>query len=83
MYKYKAILDENLDELTELVAKELGKNLDEARGDVLKAIEVVEVASGVPSLMQGSSRYPEATIRSCIVSRCACSPASLHTIFRP
>ena len=34
---------------------ELGKNLDEARGDILKAIEVVEIACGEPMLMQGYS----------------------------
>ena len=55
MFKFKAVLDEHLDELSLLVSKELGKNLDEARGDVLKAIEVVEVSCGVPSLMQGDS----------------------------
>lgn len=55
MFRFKAVLDEHLDELSLLVSKELGKNLDEARGDVLKAIEVVEVSCGVPSLMQGDS----------------------------
>ncbi len=34
---------------------ELGKNLDEARGDILKAIEVVEIACGAPMLMQGDA----------------------------
>ena len=39
MFKWRNILVEHLDELTYLCAKELGKNLSEARGDVLKAIE--------------------------------------------
>lgn len=55
MFRFKAILDEHLDELTTLVATELGKNLDESRGDVLKAIEVVEVACAVPVFIQGDS----------------------------
>lgn len=55
MFKYKVILDEHLEELALLVATELGKNLNEARGDVLKAIEVVELACSVPTLMQGDS----------------------------
>ncbi len=55
MFKFKQILDEHLEELTLLVATELGKNLDESRGDVLKAIEVVELASSTPVLMQGDS----------------------------
>jgi malonate-semialdehyde dehydrogenase (acetylating) / methylmalonate-semialdehyde dehydrogenase len=55
MFKYKAILDDHLEELALLVATELGKNLNEARGDVLKAIEVVELSCSVPTLMQGDS----------------------------
>lgn len=55
MFKFRTILDEHLEELALSVSKELGKNLAEARGDVLKAIEVVELACGAPSLMQGDS----------------------------
>ncbi|HWR40234.1 MAG TPA: CoA-acylating methylmalonate-semialdehyde dehydrogenase [Patescibacteria group bacterium] len=55
MFKYRELLDAHLEELAVLVAKELGKNLEEARGDVLKAIEVVELACGMPSLMKGES----------------------------
>jgi len=55
MFKYRAILDAHLEELAVLTAKELGKNMEEARGDVLKAIEVVELASGMPNLMKGES----------------------------
>ena len=55
MFRYKEILDAHLEELAVLAAKELGKNLEEARGDVLKAIEVVEFACGVPNLMKGES----------------------------
>lgn len=55
MFKFKAVLDIHLDELTRLISTELGKNLDEARGDVLKAIEGVELACSTPTLMQGDS----------------------------
>jgi len=55
MFTFKAILEEHLEDLTLMVATELGKNLDEARGDVLKAIEVVEYACAVPVTMQGYS----------------------------
>ena len=55
MFKFKAILDNNLDELTMLISTELGKNLNEARGDVIKAIEVVEFACATPVMMQGDS----------------------------
>lgn len=55
MFKYREILDAHLAELTVLVAKELGKNMDEAKGDILKAIEVVEFACSMPHLMKGES----------------------------
>ena len=55
MFRYREILDAHLEELAVLAAKELGKNLEEARGDVLKAIEVVEFACSVPNLMKGES----------------------------
>ncbi len=55
MFQFKAVLDAHLDELTLLVAKELGKNLDESRGDLLKAIEVVEIACGTPMMMHGDA----------------------------
>ena len=38
-----------------LISTELGKNLDEARGEVVKIIEAVELAFGAPMLMQGDS----------------------------
>ncbi|NQY66166.1 MAG: CoA-acylating methylmalonate-semialdehyde dehydrogenase [Flavobacteriales bacterium] len=55
LFKLKTLLDEHLDELTEIVALSEGKKWDEAKGDVLKAIEVVEFACGVPELMKGDS----------------------------
>ena len=55
MFKWRNILVEHLDELTYLCAKELGKNLSEARGDVLKAIEPTELACATPFVSQGSA----------------------------
>lgn len=55
MFQYKALLDGHLGELATLLSTEMGKNLSEARGDVLKAIEVVELACAVPVTMQGRS----------------------------
>ena len=53
LFKMKALLDKHLDELTLLVARENGKVLNEAMGDVLKVTEVVEFACGIPHLMKG------------------------------
>ena len=55
MFRFKALLDKNLDELTVLLATEMGKVLAEAKGDVLKAIEVVECACASHYLMQGDT----------------------------
>ena len=55
MFRLKTLMDAHLEALTLSCSKELGKNLDEARGDVLKAIEVVECACATPYLMQGDS----------------------------
>jgi malonate-semialdehyde dehydrogenase (acetylating)/methylmalonate-semialdehyde dehydrogenase len=55
MFRFKQLLDQHLDELTTLLATEMGKVLAEARGDVLKAIEVVECACSTHYLMQGDT----------------------------
>ncbi len=55
LFKMKQLLDEHLDELTYLLAQENGKKWDEAMGDVLKVIEVVEFACGAPQMMKGES----------------------------
>ena len=55
MFRLKIKLDENLHDLSVLLATEMGKTYNEARGDVLKAIEVVELACALPVTMQGDS----------------------------
>ena len=52
LFRMKALLDHHLDELTLLLARENGKVLNEAMGDVLKVTEVVE-SCGIPHLMKG------------------------------
>ncbi len=55
MFRWRNILMDHLEELTLLCAKELGKTLSEARGDVLKAIEPTELACATPFISQGSA----------------------------
>jgi malonate-semialdehyde dehydrogenase (acetylating)/methylmalonate-semialdehyde dehydrogenase len=55
MFKFREILDRHLNELAVLLSTEMGKTYAEARGDVLKAIEVIELACAVPVTMQGDS----------------------------
>lgn len=55
MFKFKSIVDDHIDELAKLLATEMSKNYAEARGDVIKAVEVVELACALPVTMQGDS----------------------------
>ncbi len=55
LYKFRELLLKNLDELTMICCKEHGKVWDEAKGDILKVIEPVEMACSAPSLMMGES----------------------------
>jgi len=53
LFKLKALLEQNLDELARSVTDECGKTYAESAGELQRAIENVEVACGIPSLMQG------------------------------
>jgi len=55
LYRFKELIEENVDELTMIVCRENGKVWQEARGDVIKSVEVIELACGAPSLMMGES----------------------------
>lgn len=51
MFAYKQLLHKNLAELSQLIHQENGKTLAEAKAEVEKAIEVVEFACSLPTLM--------------------------------
>lgn len=55
LYRFRDLLERHMDELTELLCRENGKNWAEAQGDLLKVKEPVEVACGAPSLMMGEA----------------------------
>ncbi len=55
LYRFRDLLDEHMDELTTICAREHGKVWEEARGDILKVKEPVEFACGIPSLMLGEA----------------------------
>lgn len=54
LFRFKNLLEEHFEELARSVTLENGKTLDEARGEVRRAIENVETAVGIPSLMLGT-----------------------------
>ena len=53
LFKLKRLLDENFDEIARLTVDECGKTMDESRGELRRGVENVEVACGIPLLMQG------------------------------
>lgn len=53
MMKFGALINEHMDELAELVSREHGKTLPDARGDVQRGLEVVEVCMGAPAMLKG------------------------------
>src|SRR3984893_2722101 len=53
LFKLKQLLEEHIDELARLITQENGKTLSEAKGELRRAIENVEVACGIPMMMQG------------------------------
>ena len=61
LHKVRALLIERMDELTMLCAREHGKVWEEAKGDVLKAIEGTELAIQAPSLVMGESLMDAST----------------------
>ncbi len=52
-FRYKTLLEKNIDELAKLVLEENGKTLGEARAEVEKSIELTEFACSLPQLIQG------------------------------
>ncbi|MGN0084230.1 MAG: CoA-acylating methylmalonate-semialdehyde dehydrogenase [Atopobiaceae bacterium] len=69
MFRWRDILVSHLDELAELCAREHGKNLNEARGDILKAIEPTELACSLPLAIQGSGALQVSTGFDCSTYR--------------
>ncbi|MFB6130969.1 MAG: CoA-acylating methylmalonate-semialdehyde dehydrogenase [Salinigranum sp.] len=52
VFRLKQLLEEHQEEIAELLVREHGKTKKEAMGELRRGIENVEVACGVPSLMQ-------------------------------
>jgi malonate-semialdehyde dehydrogenase (acetylating) / methylmalonate-semialdehyde dehydrogenase len=53
MFAFRELLNENVEELGRIVSSEHGKVLEDAKGEVLRGLEVVEFACGIPQLMKG------------------------------
>jgi len=53
LFKLKTLLDDHIDELARLITVENGKTFGEAKAEIRRGIENVEVACGIPMMMQG------------------------------
>ena len=53
MFRFKEILEQHADEIVSLLTEEHGKVLDDARGEFVRGVEVVEYACGAPELLKG------------------------------
>jgi malonate-semialdehyde dehydrogenase (acetylating)/methylmalonate-semialdehyde dehydrogenase len=53
MFTLKEVMESRFNDLAGTITREHGKTLDDARGEVRRAIENVETAAGIPSLMMG------------------------------
>jgi malonate-semialdehyde dehydrogenase (acetylating)/methylmalonate-semialdehyde dehydrogenase len=53
LFKFKQLLEEHADEIARLTTQENGKTFAESRAELQRGIENVEVACGIPTLMQG------------------------------
>ena len=55
LYRFKALLEKHIADVAALLTSENGKTADDAKAEVRRAIQMVEVACGMPSLMLGDS----------------------------
>ena len=54
-FKLKSIMEEQSSELSRIITLEHGKTLAESQGEIRRAIQMVETACGIPSLMMGEN----------------------------
>jgi malonate-semialdehyde dehydrogenase (acetylating)/methylmalonate-semialdehyde dehydrogenase len=53
MFRFKALLEENANEIVAALTSEHGKVLDDAMGEFIRGVEVVDYACGIPELLKG------------------------------
>ncbi len=80
MFRLKVLMEEHFEDLAQTIVKEHGKIVDEARGEVRRAIENVEAAAGIPSLMMG---YNAEDIAVGIDEKCVLQPVGVFCCVAP
>jgi len=53
LFKFKELIEKNLEELAKIIVSEHGKVYEDAKGSLTRGLEVVEFACGIPQLLKG------------------------------
>tara|TARA_B100000579_G_scaffold436981_1_gene464716 strand:+ start:78 stop:1571 length:1494 start_codon:yes stop_codon:yes gene_type:complete len=53
MFKFKELIEKNSDELTKIIVSEHGKVYDDAKGSLVRGLEIVEYSCGIPQMLKG------------------------------
>ena len=53
MFKFKELIEKNSDELTKMIVSEHGKVYEDAKGSLIRGLEVVEFTCGIPQVLKG------------------------------
>ena len=53
MFKFKELVEKNMDDLAHMLSSEHGKVIADAKGDVQRGLEVIEFACGIPQALKG------------------------------
>jgi malonate-semialdehyde dehydrogenase (acetylating)/methylmalonate-semialdehyde dehydrogenase len=53
MFNFKALIEQHMDELAEMLSLEHGKVIADSKGDIQRGLDVVEFACGIPHLLKG------------------------------
>src|SRR2546427_8948363 len=61
MFRFKELIERDLDRLAAIITSEHGKVLSDAKGEVQRGLEVVEFATGIPELLKGEYTEQVAT----------------------
>ena len=65
MLKYQSLIRENIDDIAQVITQEQGKTLTDAKGDIVRGLEVVEHCASFTSLLQGETMANIATDIDC------------------
>jgi len=57
MFAYKQLVEDEMDSLAQMLSSEHGKVLADSRGDVMRGIDVIEFACGIPHSQKGEHTY--------------------------